>query len=208
MMPLDVLLAFLGVAFLIGIAPGPDNIFVLTQSAIAGSRAGILVTLGLCTGILIHTTAVAFGVAAVFAASALAFTLLKITGAAYLLFLAYKAFREPTGPMELGRTRVLSSGEPYRRGIILNLTNPKIIIFFLALLPQFADPARGPLAPQVLLLGVCFVGTTVIVFFSIALLSGRIGALLRRSGRAQRVLNLSTAAVFVGLAARLALVED
>jgi len=207
MMPLDVLFGFLGVALLIGISPGPDCIFVLTQSAIAGSRAGILVTLGLCTGIAIHSVAVAFGVAALFAASATAFKVLKVAGALYLLFLAYKAVREATGPMAFDRGHQLSRGQLYRRGIILNLTNPKIIVFFLALLPQFADPARGPIAPQILLLGVCFVGTTILVFFSIALLAGRIGEVFRRSGRAQRALNLTAAAVFVGLATRLALTE-
>lgn len=205
MIPLDTLIAFLGVALLIGISPGPDCIFVITQSAVDGSRAGMLVTLGLCTGILIHTTLVAFGVAALFAASPAAFTALKIAGAMYLLWLAWKALREATGPMDLDRAPTLTPLQLYRRGVILNLTNPKIIVFFLALLPQFADPAIGPVAPQIAVLGVCFVFSTIIVFFSFALLAGKIGDLFKRSGRAQRALNLTAAAVFFGLAARLVL---
>src|SRR5574343_1498755 len=95
MLPVDVAISFLGIAILLGYSPGPDNVFVLMQSAMQGRRAGMLVVLGLCTGLIVHTTAIAFGLAAVFAASATAFTVLKLVGAAYLLYMAYGAFNAP-----------------------------------------------------------------------------------------------------------------
>ena len=152
MLPLDTQLLFLTTALLLALAPGPDNLFVMAQAAQHGARAGLLVTAGLCTGILFHTGAVALGLAALFAASRLAFTLLTFAGAAYLLWLAWQSFR--AGGSETGdaATVPLSAGRLYRRGVIMNLSNPKVSIFFLAFLPQFADPARGPLAPQLLLL--------------------------------------------------------
>src|SRR5690554_6655222 len=93
MMPVEAIVTFVIASALLGIAPGPDNIFVLTQSALYGKKAGVLVTLGLCTGLIVHTTAVAFGVAVIFQTSAVAFTTLKVIGAIYLLFLAWQAFR-------------------------------------------------------------------------------------------------------------------
>src|SRR5512145_2221192 len=153
MPPFDALLLFFASSILLALAPGPDNLFVMVQAAQRGRIAGLAVTLGLCTGLLVHTTAVALGLAAVFAASALAFNLLKYIGAAYLLWLAWGAFR--AGGLDDGESRAvdLSFARLYRRGIIMNVTNPKVSIFFLAFLPQFADPACGPLVPQIVLLG-------------------------------------------------------
>jgi len=124
---------------MLALAPGPDNIFVLTQSAVFGSRAGVMVTLGLCTGLLFHTAAVALGVVTLFQASPIAFTALKIAGAVYLLFLAWQMFKAGTSSFTISDEVKLSAGQFYSRGIILNVTNPKVAIFFLAFLPQFAD---------------------------------------------------------------------
>lgn len=208
MIPMETLAAFFMASVLLGLAPGPDNIFVLTQSALRGRLSGLLVTLGLCTGLVVHTTAVAFGVAVVFQASALAFTALKLGGAGYLLYLAWQAFHASAERIAAGRKNGLSYPRLYRRGIIMNVTNPKVSIFFLAFLPQFADPGRGSLTLQVLMLGSVFIVSTILVFGSIAMLAGSIGGWLNRSPRAQKVMNRVAGVVFVGLALRLATVRQ
>lgn len=206
---IETLVAFFGVAVLLGLTPGPDNVFVLLQSAQRGWRAGMCVVLGLCTGLVVHTAAVALGLAAVFAASSMAFTVLKVLGAAYLAWLAWQALRaRATVPQEgapaqgAGRTEGLA--RMAGRGLAMNLTNPKVLIFFLAFLPQFADPARGSMAVQLMVLGGVFILATLLVFCAIAYFSGMFGAVLQRSARAQTVLNRIAGLVFLGLALRLA----
>ena len=156
----DAMMAFFVAALLLGIAPGPDNIFVLTQSALFGAGAGVVTTLGLVTGLCVHTTAVALGVAAIFQTSALAFTLLKTAGAGYLLWLAWLSFRSGASTAQIAQGDASDGGPAgaafpgymtlYRRGIVMNVTNPKVSLFFLAFLPQFCDPTRGSVAVQVL----------------------------------------------------------
>jgi threonine/homoserine/homoserine lactone efflux protein len=202
---LQTTLGFFLVSALLALSPGPDNVFVLVQSALRGPRAGLLVVLGLCSGLVVHTAAVALGLAALFAASAPAFTALKWIGAAYLLYLAWGAFRAPVDvAVAPGAAAETDGWRMVRRGVVMNLTNPKVVVFFLAFLPQFADPARGPVAPQLLVLGAVFILATLLVFGAIAVGSGLFGTLLQRSARARRALNWLAATVFVGLAARLA----
>lgn len=196
-------LLFLGAALLLAYAPGPDNLFVLMQSAAQGRRAGIVVVLGLCTGLLVHTAAVTFGLAAVFAASAAAFTALELVGAAYLAYLAWQAYRAPTGLEPEGPRATGSARWLYVRGIVMNLTNPKVALFFLAFLPQFVRPERGSVALQLAWFGLLFIVATLFAFGTIAWLAGWIGERLRRSERAQRLLNRAAALVFAGLALRL-----
>lgn len=207
MFQLETLIAFFTAAVLLGLAPGPDNIFVLTQSALRGKRAGVAVMLGLCTGLIAHSTAVAFGVAVIFQTSALAFSILKYIGAAYLIYLAWLSFRASAEEISAEGNAELSHWKLYRRGIIMNMTNPKVSIFFLAFLPQFADPASGPVWLQLLLLGGLFIVATVLVFGSIALLAGSLGQWLSRSPRTQTVMNKLAGTVFFGLALKLATTE-
>ena len=201
----ETLLTFFIASLLLALAPGPDNLFVLTQAALRGRSAGLAVTMGLCTGLLVHTSAVALGLAALFAASALAFTLLKLCGAGYLLWLAWQAWRASSTSIRTAPEDRLSGWQLYRRGILMNITNPKVSVFFLAFLPQFADPSRGPLTQQLLALGAIFMVATILVFGGIALLAGMLGAWLTRAPQLQRVLNRMTAVLFVGLALKLAL---
>lgn len=225
---LDTLLAFFGVSLLLGITPGPDNLFVLVQSAQRGWRAGMAVVLGLCSGLVVHTAAVALGLAAVFAASAAAFTVLKYVGAAYLVWLAWLSLRPAAaqapavqagaGQGEVGAASDVSAASlPERtgpsawrmvgRGMVMNLTNPKVVIFFLAFLPQFANPAHGSVALQIMVLGVVFMLATLMVFGAVAVFSGAFGTLLLRSERAQRWINRAAGLVFLGLALKLATVS-
>jgi threonine/homoserine/homoserine lactone efflux protein len=206
--PLDTLLVFFAASMLLALTPGPDNLFVLAQAARQGSLAGLTVTIGLCTGLLVHTTAVACGVAALVKTSALAFSLLKYVGAGYLLYLAYGAFRAGSSGVNGKQVEGLSYSRLYRRGIIMNVTNPKVSLFFLAFLPQFVDPAYGSVTLQIGLLGLLFIVATILVFGAVAILAGQIGGWLRKSDRAQAVLNRLAGFVFVGLALKLALADQ
>lgn len=203
MLTLDVAVSFFGIALLLALTPGPDNLFVLMQSALWGRVSGMLVVLGLCTGLIGHTAAVAVGLAAVFATSQTAFTILKLAGAAYLVYLAWGAFRAQGGITAQAKPARQSKGQLYRRGIVMNLTNPKVTLFFLAFLPQFTAPARGSVALQILALGGLFMAATLLVFGTIALFSGMLGERVQQSQKAQRLLNRLAGIVFLGLAIRL-----
>jgi threonine/homoserine/homoserine lactone efflux protein len=207
MLSIETVSTFFLASSLLAIAPGPDNVFVLTQSALHGRLSGLVVMFGLCTGLLVHTGAVAFGVAIIFQASAFAFTLLKIVGAAYLLWLAWQLFRVSPEQLHISGNQQKSLGTLYRRGIIMNVTNPKVSIFFLAFLPQFADPDRGPISVQMLALGGIFILATILVFGSVALIGAAMGEWLNRSERAQRAMNRVAGTIFVGLAVKLITAE-
>jgi threonine/homoserine/homoserine lactone efflux protein len=129
--------------------PGPNMLFVVAQSLGSGRRAGYAAALGLLTGTLIYVAATAAGVAALIASSALAFDALRYLGAAYLIYLGVKAWRTRDTPVRFG----IRTGHAYRQAIVVQLLNPKVALFFLAFLPQFVDPQRGPVATQVLVLG-------------------------------------------------------
>ena len=203
MLTLQTALAFFSVSVLLALAPGPDNVFVLVHAAQHGVRAGLLVVLGLCSGLLFHTAAVALGLAALLATSALAFTVLKTVGALYLLWLAWLSLRAPSGPLDGDAGEGLGPWQTYGRGVLMNVSNPKVAIFFLAFLPQFVDPALGPVQWQIAQLGAVFGLATLLTFGSIAALAGRFGQRLRESAGAQQTLNRLAAVVFAGLALRL-----
>ena len=207
MLSIETFSAFFLASALLAIAPGPDNVFVLTQSALHGKLSGLVVVFGLCTGLLFHTTAVAFGVAVIFQASTLAFTILKVIGASYLVYLAWQIFRASPEQISMQSDQQKSLGTLYRRGIIMNLTNPKVSIFFLAFLPQFADPVRGPISLQMISLGGIFIIATILVFGAIALIGGTLGEWLNRSESAQRIMNWTAGTIFIGLALKLVTAE-
>ena len=207
MIPIDTAITFCGFAFALALVPGPDNIFVLTQSALYGRLSGIFVTLGLATGLIFHTSAVAFGVAAVFESSQFAFNTIKYIGAAYLTYLAYKAFYA-------GKTKLGNEKAPretwlalYRRGLIMNITNPKVTIFFLALLPQFVDPKLGQIVLQFYQLGGLMIMITIFIFSSFALLASFLGKWLRNSNGAMLWMNKFAGTIFILLATKLVLAQ-
>ena len=203
-MTIEALFTFAIATTLISLAPGPDNIFVLTQSALYGRKSGVFVTLGLCTGLVFHTLAVALGVAAIFQASTLAFNILKYLGAAYLTYLAWQAFRTNPTNLRASSSTVLSNRALYFRGVIMNITNPKVSIFFLAFLPQFTNPADGNLVAQFLILGAIVIVLAFATFIFIASMAGLLGNWLNHSPRNHIYLNRIAGTVFLGLAAKLA----
>jgi threonine/homoserine/homoserine lactone efflux protein len=207
MIPFEALATFFAASILLALAPGPDNIFVLTQSALQGKLAGFMVTVGLCTGLIVHTSAVAFGVAALFQASAIAFTVLKLIGAGYLTYLAWQVFRSSATRISTDSSSRIKIQRLYRRGIIMNVTNPKVSIFFLAFLPQFADPERGPLKLQIMVLGGLFIISTLIVFGGISFVAGSLGEWLNRSQKIQRIINWMAGSIFLGIALKLVIAK-
>lgn len=207
MLPPEIAVSFFGIAVLLALSPGPDNLFVLTQSMVGGRSAGLWVVLGLCTGVIGHTLAVSVGLAAVFAASPTAFLVVKLAGVAYLLYLAWGALRAGLATPDDKRPPRQTGAQLYRRGIIMNLTNPKVTIFFLAFLPQFASPARGSIGLQMLMLGSLFMLATLLVFSAVAVFSGAVGERLQRSPGVQRWLNRAAGVVFIGLAIKLLTTE-
>lgn len=207
MLTVETILTFWLASTLLALAPGPDNIFVLTQSTVHGKSAGIATTLGLLTGVLGHTCAVVFGVAVIFQTSVLAFSLLKYAGAGYLLYLAWKSFRATDQSLLREGGGRIPLRTLYARGIIMNITNPKVSIFFLAFLPQFADPARGSMQVQLLQLGGLFIMSGGTIFFALSLLAGTLGQKITHSPRVQSVINKVAALVFFGLALKIATVH-
>ena len=211
---LSTVLNFFGVSLLLALTPGPDNLFVLVQSMQRGVRVGLAVVLGLCLGLLVHTSAVALGLAAVLAAQPLAFRVLQMLGALYLAWLAWQALRphpqhtnspEPVSSADTTHTRTLA--RMVGRGLLMNLSNPKVLLFFLAFLPQFTDPAQGSIASQIVLLGLVFMLATLLVFGGIACFSGHFAAWLQRHTQAQGWLDTLAGLVFLALALRLVAAE-
>jgi threonine/homoserine/homoserine lactone efflux protein len=204
MLSLEVTTVFFVTALLLGAAPGPDNLFVLTQSALYGTTAGIITTLGLVSGLCAHTAAVALGVAALLQSLPTAFTALKIIGAGYLLRLAWLCFHATVIRAEMpAKTPFPGYPALYRRGIVMNITNPKVSLFFLSFLPQFCDAGRGSVFCQTLALGGLFICATVLVFFSVAALGARLAARFNNSERGRRLLHRLSGIIFAGLAVML-----
>ena len=219
------MLEFFIAAIVVALAPGPDNLFVLAQSATHGAKAGFCIICGLCTGILVQTGLLVVGVSALIAASPVAFFVIQCLGAAYLVYLAYKSFQVRSGTVVLDATAAERHPEPrrgeesspegpgssslsarrlYLRGIIMNLTNPKAILFALSFIPP-AVKMDSPLSPsvQMLILGSEFVVATFIVFGTVALLAGAVKTFMLNSPKANRNLNWFSGAVFLFMAVAL-----
>jgi threonine/homoserine/homoserine lactone efflux protein len=199
---------FLGASILLTIAPGPDNIFVVTQGISRGRKAAVLTAIGMCSGISVHTTAASLGISAIFYSSAVAFNVVKFAGAAYLLFLAWKTIREHREIELHGNAGTLSGFALFRRGFIMNVLNPKVALFFLAFLPQFVSPGSGHVALEMVMLGLIFMVQGMIIFITIGLLSGAIGNYFLEKPRVSRIFSWLTAGIFATLGIRLALARN
>ena len=197
----DQLIPFLTAAILLTIAPGPDIIYVLVQSMVNGKKDGILTAAGLVSGILIHTSLVAFGVSALIRQSDTLFLIIKIFGACYLLFIAYKVYK--------GGDQVAISAEAvpkkrnfalYSQGFIMNVLNPKVTIFFLAFFPGFLWEPEGNTLYQFYILGFLFMIQAFVIFSVVALLSGKISKYLNRHPASGKFLKWLQIIVFLGIA--------
>jgi threonine/homoserine/homoserine lactone efflux protein len=196
---LSVFLSFCLASFLMALMPGPDNIFVLTESIAKGAKNGILIAFGLNSGVLIHTLAAATGVSLILKQSELAFAIIQYAGAAYLLYLAFLAAKEKVEPF---KTQVNSSNgaiKLVRTGFIMNILNPKVSLFFIAFLPQFVQPERGNVRVQMITMGSAFMVIGFLTFSSFALLAHQLRKPLG-SLKVLSVIKWAKVSVLVGLA--------
>ena len=208
MLSFETIITFFSASLLLALVPGPDNIFILTQSIFQGKKSGLMIVFGLCTGLIFHTMAVSLGVAVIFQTSVIAFTVLKIIGAVYLLYLAWQIFNASSEKIDTKNNKLIDYKKLYFRGIIMNITNPKVSIFFLAFLPQFTNPTLGSVPSQMIFLGALFILATILVFCSIALLSGSLATIFNKSTNSQKILNKLASFVFVSLALKLAMTKQ
>lgn len=196
---------FLVASLALHLMPGPDTFYILGRSLAQGRGTGIASALGISAGVLVHTCAAALGLSALISASATAFLVVKLAGAAYLLFLGLRMlFSRPAPPDPCGNDSHTGLGAAFRQGLITNVLNPKVALFFLAFLPQFiaADSPSKFLA--FLLLGLCFVATSTLWCLALAWFSAGLGTRLRRNARQLGYLHKATGVLLVGLGLRLA----
>src|SRR5215475_7917120 len=189
------------------IAPGPDMLFILVTGARGGPRAGLLATLGVMTSEVLQITAVAAGLAALFAAVPTAFLVVRLCGAAYLLYLGVQALRSARrgSPVaDASEQSPVPGSYAYLRGVITNLANPKQVTFVVAFLPQFVDRALGHVPLQFAILGAIFIAFELLVDGAVGLTAGRIGGWLSQRRRARQALDAGAGTIMVALAARLA----
>ena len=196
-------LLFLGAGLALNFTPGPDMLYVTARGASEGRAAGVASALGIGAGTLVHITLVALGLAALLRAVPVAYLVVRMGGAAYLIYLGVRAIRSRS-------TFVLQRVEPaplwavFRQGVITNVLNPKVALFFLAFLPQFVDPSRGNPVVQIVVLGLLFDVTGTLVNLGVAVGASRAASRLRGASRARDILQTVTGALFIWLGLRLA----
>lgn len=208
-MPDTNLALFVAASLAVIVAPGPDNIYVLTRGIAQGRKVALASAWGMCSGLLFHTTLAAVGLSAILARSAGALSLVKYIGAAYLVYLGIRALlsREEFSP-SVEKIFTVKLRNFFLQGLTMNLLNPKVAVFFMAFLPQFVSPSVGTAGSATLrlvALGLVFALLSVVIFSAIALFSGVVGDRLSRNPRFATALQWSTAFVLVGLGVRLAL---
>jgi len=199
------LIYFIAASAALTFLPGPDILFVLTQSISQGKMAGVATATGLCTGILVHTSAAAFGISALLYKSALAFEIVKYAGAAYLLYLAWHALKESDQLVSSALVRENNAFALCRRGIFMNVLNPKVALFFLAFLPQFVNPGAGSVPMQMIFLGVVFLVQAWLIFSAISVFAGTIGDKIVQRPGIGKYINWGKAGIFTVIGVKLAL---
>jgi threonine/homoserine/homoserine lactone efflux protein len=202
------LMVFLGASLALIIHPGPNMVYIVTRGVAQGRGAALVSVLGMGTGQTVHTLFAALGLSAVLQQSAAAFAVVKYAGAAYLIFLGIKTLLD-RGSLAVpeGTTPRIGLLKVYRQGAVLSVFNPYLALFFLAYLPQFADPKAGSVALQLILLGLTYTALALVVYGTVALFSGALGDRLAAAPRLSNALRWLTGSVLVGLGLRLALPE-
>ncbi len=192
-------LLFCMTAFALIAVPGPNMIYITTRSTVQGRKAGLVSVLGVETGTLVHVVAAVIGLSALLASSALTFNIVKYLGVAYLIYLGLRTWLSKTGAEEAANIQPASAARVYFQGLLTNVLNPKVALFFLAFLPQFTDPSRGNVAGQMLLLGVVFTIIALGVDLIVALLASSAGDWLRSRNKARRAQRWIVGSVYITL---------
>ena len=189
---------FIVASFILIIAPGPDIIFLVSQSIHKGSRAGLLTAIGLASGNLVHTIIAAAGISALIISSPIALSTIKLLGAGYLLFLAYEAIRNNT---KISGNNPIDSddGSLFLRGLLMNVLNPKVSIFFIAFLPQFITAQDKEISYQMIFYGITFTILVIVIFGIIGLFAGKLRKQMLNAILESTYFNWAIAVVFVGL---------
>ena len=198
------MLEFIVASVLLTLLPGPDILFVIAQSVTQGKKSAIIFVLGLCTGLLFHISAAAFGISLIIYNSPLAFDIVKYAGAAYLIYLgilAVKDRKKDAFPLDLKNKKTVN--KIYRKGILMNVLNPKVSLFFLAFLPQFINPEQGEAYWQILLLGGIFILQAFFIFSLVAWISDRLSFKLMQNKKISTGVFLAKAILFFGIGLQL-----
>lgn len=198
---------FITVSWALIIAPGPDMLYVITRGMAHGRRAGMLSALGVICGILAHTIAAALGLTLIFQTSALAFLVVKYLGAAYLIYLGIKSWRERNVFTLRTSSSTVSPRQLFWQGVLSNVLNPKIAIFFLAFLPQFVDKSSSQMTLQLVILGLTFAFLGLLFLIVVGYSSGTIGSWITRRPHFAQFLGRLSGGILVALGLRLALTE-
>jgi len=185
-MNIELLISFLLTSIALSLMPGPDNVFVLTESITKGKRNGIIISVGLASGIIIHTIVIATGLSVLVQQSPYIFNGIKIFGAIYLLYLAYLTYKEKTTTVDISNQEngldIKEKWFPlYKKGFIMNVLNPKVTLFFIAFLPQFVSKEGLPFSIQIIILGIMFMLQAFVVFSLIAIVSEKLRQFLNSS---------------------------
>jgi threonine/homoserine/homoserine lactone efflux protein len=189
---------FITASVVLLLTPGPAVLYIITRSVEQGRRAGLVSVLGIEAGGLFHVVAAAVGLSAILLSSALAFDIVKYLGAAYLIFIGIRTLRAKDAPTGIKIARK-SHRQLFTQGVIVNILNPKLALFFFAFLPQFVDPARGAVGLQFLILGLIFVGIATITDSGYAIAAGTAGGWLQRNPHFQRIQRYVAGTVYIGL---------
>jgi threonine/homoserine/homoserine lactone efflux protein len=198
------LLLFAAASIALLVVPGPAVLYIVTRSVSQGRGAGLVSVLGVHAGSIVHVAAAALGLSALLASSATAFAVVKYLGAAYLVWVGVqKLRRRDAGPA--GEVPAVSKARLFTQGAVINVLNPKTAIFFLAFLPQFVNPAHGPVAIQIIVLGACFIVLGVLSDGGYALLAGALAGRIRHTARGRRRIDRASGVVYLGLGAGAAL---
>ena len=203
MLTLDQLLAFLLAASLITISPGPDNLMVLSLGMSRGRKQGMAFGLGCALGCLSHTTLAAVGVSSLLMASPVAFTVLRVGGGVYLFWLGVQALRSRGGAHVSTDAPDQTAMQLFWRGVVANAINPKVMLFFLAFLPQFVDASQGDVLWQLAQLGVAFTVQAALLFGSLGYFAGKVGQWFARWPLVALWFDRVAGLIFCGLGARL-----
>jgi threonine/homoserine/homoserine lactone efflux protein len=202
---LQTLLLFQVAALALNLTPGPDMLYVAARSSSEGRAAGYASALGIAVGCLVHVAALALGLSALLAAVPAAYDAVRFCGAAYLIVLGVRAILRPAALGGEAGLAPASVGTVFRQGVLTNVLNPKVALFFVAFVPQFLDPAAGPAWLQIVVLGLLFNLSGTLVNLGVALAASRATGWLRRNPGTAAAARRVSGAVFVGLGVRLAL---
>jgi threonine/homoserine/homoserine lactone efflux protein len=198
---------FVTVSWALIIAPGPDMLYVITRGVTQGRRAGMVSAAGVICGILVHTTAAAFGLTLILQTSAAAFLIVKYLGAIYLIYLGIKAWRDKSSFNVESSASSASFSKVFWQGVLSNVLNPKIAIFFLAFLPQFVDKGSPDVTAQMVILGLTFAFFGLCFLLAVGYFSGTIGGWLTHRPHYAKFLQRFASGILIALGVRLALTE-